>query len=406
MNNKNRFRKALSIALAVVCLLIFPAAALAADISVTADSTSVKAGDTVTVTVAVSGSHIAVADGVFTYDPAILSYISSNGGASDGYINMVSMQSGGGSSLTAIIKFAAIGAGEAVIDVSMENVLDYDGNSLGDAKAGVSITVASSGTDNGTDPGGATPTPVDISLTGVAAENVLGTDAQMYIWRSLRNISLPNGFTDRQVSYKGEYVGGAAIPDNEDIILLYLSEASGENAGYYIYNEQKNLMFPYLTLTSISAYFTFIWPDEQTAVPEGFIETMLELDDKNVPAWTAQGLGEDVFLVYVRSASGEIGFYLYNVTDRSLQRYKTVSLTEPSQTPQSTTAPAQTPAAAQQSEEEPEPQAGISVLTLVLAAVCLLLAAATVVFVMLYSKSAAKLKKQEKKGLRVKDADI
>ena len=142
MSRKRTMRRILTCVLALVLLAVFPAVAYATSISVSADSTSVKVGDTVTVTVTITAPHIAVADGVFTYDPALLSYVSSNGGASDGYINLVSLQEGGSSSLTALIKFAAIGDGDAIIDVSIESVLNYDEQSLEDAQAGVSISIA------------------------------------------------------------------------------------------------------------------------------------------------------------------------------------------------------------------------------------------------------------------------
>ena len=405
MKNKKTTRRISTALLVIAFLMVLPASALAADLDVSADATSVTEGDTITVTLTLSGSHIAVADGVFTYDPSLLSYVSSNGGASDGYINMVSMQSGGSSSLTAVIKFAAIGQGEAVIDFSIENIVDYDGNDLGQAQAGLSIAIASDGTDTGgTD--GATPTPVDISLTGVAAQNVLGTDAQMYIWRSLRSLSLPSGFTDRQVTYNDEYVGGAGIPDSEDIILLYLSETDGSNAGYYIYDESKDVLFPYITVTSISAYFTFIWPDEQTQVPDGFEEAMMEFGEKNVPAWLPPGSDGSVYLVYVRSASGEVGFYLYNAEDRSLQRYIAFADAEPETTTAPTTKPETEAEATRSDTEEPETEEGISLLALVLIAGCTVLAIAAAVFAVLYFKSSAKLKREKKRGLRVKDANL
>ena len=405
MKNKKTTRKIFTALIAIACLTVLPAAVLAADLDVSADATSVTEGDTITITLTLSDSHIAVADGVFTYDPSLLSYVSSNGGASDGYINLVSMQSGGSSSLTAVIRFAAIGEGEAVIDFSIENIVDYDGNDLGTAQAGVSIKIASDGTDTeGTD--GATPTPVDISLTGVAAQNVLGTDAQMYIWRSLRSLSLPSGFTDRQVTYNDEYVGGAGIPDSEDIILLYLSETDGSNAGYYIFDESKDVLFPYIKVTSISAYFTFIWPDEQTQVPAGFEEAMLEIGEKSVPAWLPPGSDGSVYLVYVRSASGEVGFYLYNVEDRSLQRYMAFADAEPETTPAPTTKPETTAEATQNDQQESKSEEGISLLALILIAVCTALAVATAVFAVLYFKSLAKLKREKKRGLRVKDANL
>lgn len=137
--------------IALACLLAFPAVAFAADLSVNADSTEVKVGDNVTLTVVVSGKNIAEANGSFTYDPAVLTYVSSNGGASDGYINLITMQKGGSSSLTAVIKFVASGEGNAKVKVTLDSVLDYGGQALEKNEASVKITVKEnpSATDGG-----------------------------------------------------------------------------------------------------------------------------------------------------------------------------------------------------------------------------------------------------------------
>lgn len=411
MGRKRTMRMILTCVSALVLLAVFPAVAYATGISVSADSTSVKVGDTVTVTVTITAPHIAVADGVFTYDPALLSYVSSNGGASDGYINLVSLQEGGSSSLTALIKFAAIGDGEAIIDVSMESVLNYDEQALEDVQAGVSITIAPLANDGTGETGGETAPVVDMSKTGIAANNVLGTDAQMYIWPSLRNVSLPSGFTDRQVTYNNEYVGGAGIPDNEDLLLLYLSEQDGENAGYYIYDEINNVLFPYLTVTSISAKFTLIWPGEGVEVPDGYEQTTLVISNKEMPAWTRPGGDESVYLVYARSGSGEVGFYLYNAEDRSLQRYAALYdiSPEPAATPLPTASPAPSAEPVIAPTEEEQTGAGVTIdptLLIVLIAVGCLFAAAAVVFALLYFRSKARQKKQPKKGIHIKQADI
>ncbi|MBT3319355.1 MAG: hypothetical protein HN389_06240 [Clostridia bacterium] len=404
-----KVKRILATIIVLIILAALPTLAFAADINVAADTTSVQVGDNVTVTVTVQADHIAVADGVFTYDPSLLSYISSTGGASDGYINLVSLQEGGSSSLTTVIKFAAIGDGEAIIDVSIENTLSYDGESLGSAQAGVSITVASSGDSSETD--GDTSAVLDLSQTGILAQNVLGTDAQMYIWPSLRNLSLPSGFTDRQVTYNDEYVGGAAIPDIEDILLLYLSETAGENAGYYIYDQINDVFFPYLTVTSISAKFTLLWPNESIEVPEGFEQTTLTIGERQMPAWTYPGPSESVYLVYVRSASGEVGFYLYNTEDRSLQRYdaNAQQSPEPAATPQPspTAAPTATPAPTQVADKQTDTAVKIepAILIVVLAA-CALFAVAAIVFALLYLRSSSRQKKERKKSIHIKKADL
>ena len=349
-----------------------------------------KVGDTATVTVVVSAEHIAVADGSFTYDPALLTYVSSNGGASDGAINMVAAQEGGASSLTAVIKFAAIGQGEAVVNVSMDSVLGYDEQALETAEAGVSITVAAAdAAAPGTEP---SVPPVNLAQTGVAAENVEGAAAPMYIWRSLSSLTLPSGYVDKQVTYKGEFVGGAAIPDSEDLTLLYLSEESGENAGYYIYNEEKNTLFPYYTLLSVSASYTIVKPEEGIAAPEGFEETTLVWKEKQMPAWTQKGSDGSVYLVYVRNAAGEKGFYLFSTEDESLQRYKGTPLLAPAQP---SAEPSAEPSAAPVSA--PADIGGFAIdktLFIALCGACAVLAAAVIVLVILYTSKKSRSKRR------------
>ncbi len=409
MNGRSRGRSVFAVSLALICLLAFPAVAFAAGLSVTADSTEVKVGDTVTLTVVVSGRHIAVADGSYTYDPAVLKYVSSNGGASDGYINLVSAQKGGSSSLTAIIKFVALGEGTAEIKVSMDNVLDYDGNALEDTKEGVSITVTD--TPHATE-GDTVKDPIDFSKTGVAAQNVLGAANQMYIWPSLSSLTMPAGFVDKQVDYNGEYLEGAGIPDSEDITVLYLSEAGGENAGYYIFDKEKNNLFPYLTVASVSANFTLIWPEENIEAPKGYEEAAFNWKGKDVPAWKAKDSDGTVYLVYARNGAGERGLYLYNTVDESVQRF----IAPPETGPEPTVAPTPEPT------EEPvvspgELKDGSSVtlefpIVIAAGAAGAMLLAGFLIFMTLYFKAsrgkrkAKHMAKGVNKGINVRDANI
>ncbi len=308
---------------ALLMITAVPTIALATDVFVTTDSTAVKVGDTVTLTVIVTDDHIGVASGSFTYDPALLTYDSSDGGASDGYINMVSAQEGGSSSLSVVIKLTAKAEGTAAVNVSIDNILSYDEQPLEKAEGQVSITIAAADAPPQTSDGEESDPPVDLSQTGVAAQNVTGTEAQMYVWRDLSSLTLPSGFADRQVTYAGEQVGAAAIPDSDEMILLYLSEKAGENAGYYIYNEQNSTLNPYITITSKAASFSII-PDQTVTAPEGFEETTLEWDDQSLPAWKTAESGDTVYLVYARNSKGEKGFYLFNAEDESVQRYAAV----------------------------------------------------------------------------------
>ena len=377
-------RRGLAFILALAVMLAIPTVAFATDVAVTADSTSVKVGDKVTVTVVVSAEHVAVADGVFTYDPALLSFVSGSGGAADGRINMVSAQSGGSDSLTAVIGFTALKDGEAEIAVSMNSVLGYDGQPLENAQAGASVSIAPA--DAAGQPGDNESTPpVSLSQTGVPAENVLGATAPMFVWRSLSSLTLPSGFADRQVQYGGEYVNGAAVPDSEDIILLYLSDETGDNAGYYIYSAEKNTLYPYVTITSALAEFTLLWPEESIQPPEGFEQATIIWKEREMPAWQAPG-AEDIYLVYARNAAGETGFYLFNMEDKSVQRY----MAQPAPSQDGAEEPAVSPQVPQNVPVESENAgAGILLALPVFIALCVVgvvIAAAVIVLATLYAR--------------------
>ncbi len=383
-------RRGLNMIIALAVLLAIPTVAFATDVAVSADSTSVKVGDKVTVTVVVSAEHIGVADGVFTYDPALLSFVSGSGGAADGRLNMISAQSGGSASLTAVITFAALKDGQAEVSVSMSSVLGYDGQALDAAQAGVSVTIAPA--DAAAQPGGAATPPVSLAQTGVPAENVLGTSAPMYIWRSLTSLTLPSGFADRQVQYGTEYVNGAAVPDSEDIILLYLSDEAGDNGGYYIYSADKNTLYPYVTVTSALADFTLLWPDDTVQPPQGFEKSTVTYKEREMPAWQTPG-ADGVYLVYARNAAGETGFYLYNMTDKSVQRYVTLPAASPQE---------DSPSASQQPEKTGADIMLALPLFLALCAVGVVIAAAAVVLAVLYTR---KNRPGVSRKIKVKNAD-
>lgn len=310
--------------------------------------------------------------------------------------------------MTAVVKFKALSGGTAEVYVTIEKALSYDEQSLESAEAGVSIAVT--GSAAGTT-GSESEPPADISLKGVAAKNVKGAKDDMYVWRSLSSLTLPAGFFDKQVTYNGEYVNGAAIPDSEDFTLLYLSDKAGDNAGYYVYDQKNDVLFPYLNVVSVYADFTLIWPDESVKPPAGFEETTLSWKKKDVPAWTQTGSGGTVYLIYARDSSGETGFFLYNSEDKSVQRFMAPSTaeTEPSAEP----AAAQTEKPVTEQEQKETSAITVSPAVLIAAAVgCAVLAATAALFAVLYIKASRakrvkpRIENQDDTVIRVKDADI
>ena len=389
MKGNKLFKRVFAVTAAVM-LALLPAAAFAAvEASAAADKTAVQAGDIVEVTITVAGKELAAAEGTYSYDPALLTYTESEGGASDGFISMVSAQKDGSDSLTARIKFTAAGAGNAEVTFDITKVLDYDGDEAGTAKGSVAITVQAAPAS--TEP---TPAPINYAAEGVAAVN-LTSDQPMYIWRTLENVTVPSKYTETTLDYHGETVAAAIVEDSDAPTLLYLSNAAGDVGGYYIYDTDKDTLYPYQTVNSVSKSYILLQPDGSVALPAGFSETFITIDEKPVTAWVSQDAQGDIYLLYGRNPDGEVGYYLYNPQDESLQRYAVMPArpTQPVLPEAEETAPVEEPPA-----EESVTGEGITLPRPVFYGVCGLVAALVITIIAMAVSSAREKARRKRRA--------
>ena len=389
MKGNKLFKRVFAVTAAVM-LALLPAAAFAAvEASAAADKTAVQAGDIVEVTITVAGKELAAVEGTYTYDPVLLTYTESEGGASDGFISMVSAQKDGSDSLTARIKFTAAGAGNAEVTFDITKVLDYDGDEAGTAKGSVAITVQAAPAS--TEP---TPAPINYAAEGVAAVN-LTSDQPMYIWRTLENVTVPSKYTETTLDYHGETVAAAIVEDSDAPTLLYLSNAAGDVGGYYIYDADKDTLYPYQTVNSVSKSYILLQPDGSVALPAGFSETSITIDEKPVTAWVSQDAQGDIYLLYGRNPDGEVGYYLYNPQDESLQRYAVMPArpTQPVLPEAEETAPVEEPPA-----EESVTGEGITLPRPVFYGVCGLVAALVITIIAMAVSSAREKARRKRRA--------
>ena len=385
-------RKKLLILAAVIMLL--PTVAFAAvEAEAKADKATVKEGETIEVTVTVTGEDMALAEGVFTYDPSLLKFEESDGGASDGFIAMISAEKDGSSSLTARITFTAQKAGTADVAFEIEKVLDYDGEEVGSAKANVSVSVEALPAEE------TTPSePINYAAEGVKAVNVANATEELYIWRNLENVTLPSKYVETTLEYHEETVAAISVPDSDAPTLLYLSNAAGDSGGYYIYNAEADTLYPYKTLSAVSKTYIMMPYDGSVAVPEGFSETTITVDDKTVAAWAKQDDQGAVYLIYARNPAGEVGFYIYSPEDESMQRFAVMPArpvqpdlpVEAEPTPEVETTP------------EPEP-AGFAASSTLFYAVCGVAAALAIALVIVLVSNAKKEAERKRRAAARKE---
>lgn len=348
---KHLLRKAAAL-IALLTVFSICSAALA-EFTAKADKTSVTAGDAVTVTFTVTGKKLSVAEGSFSYDPSLLSFTEGDGGASDGFFAMYSAEKNGSSSLSARVTFTALAAGEASVSFEIDSLLNYEGKAQDKASASVAISISAA-------PAEPTSPPVDYKdpAFSIKAENVYGAASDMYVWRSIENVTIPSRYSEADVEYLGETVKGAMVKDSDAPTLLYLSDASGDNAGYFVYDAARSMLYPYQTVSSASKSYILLEPDDSVTAPDGFTQTTLDIGDKTVKAWSKQDAQGDVYLVYARNPGGEIGFFYYSAADESLQRYAVLPARPEIVEPEATAAPTAAPMDGHDVETPPIPAEG------------------------------------------------
>jgi len=323
----------LSILLIALIIIVLPANAFAASASASVSSSTVKPGDTVTVTITFKDNNIGGVYGTYSYDSNILQYISDTWN-SEGKGKITLYAGPGTSSISGKITFKALKAGTAKVEFESEEILSYDLKPLSNAKTCVNITVKapSSGGSSSSNPNNSSSgntsnnkpesnteekeepqkNPVDEAIK-VTLEN-----EQLYLWKDLSSVKLPDGFKSGEAFYKTVKIQ-AAIGKNQNITLAYLTDEKGENSSFYILDNDK--LYPYITLNTTSTY-TILQLDDPSKLPDGYKETELKLGNQTVQAWQLEsGEHPDFYLLYAMNDKGKKGFYLYDQAEKTMQRY-------------------------------------------------------------------------------------
>ncbi len=152
----------------------------------------------------------------------------------------------------------------------------------------------------------------------------------MTVVEDLSEVTLPAGFTVDEVTINDKAV--ICIKNASGLKMLYLND--GETNCFYIYDSENISFTKYRTITVKGASYVLVDKPRNTAVPEGFTSTEVRINETDVPAWQASGEEfKDFYLIYVSSESGNLGFYLYDSAEDTIERYVDFgSLSEPAVT--------------------------------------------------------------------------
>lgn len=297
-----------------LCLVLpmYSMVSYAADGRVSFTDPDTKTGETVEVTCALraGGEGLQSFDVTLEYDTEYLAFESGEEGVtkeSDGVLKY-SGKSSGDTRIGFTMKFVAVKEGTTKIEVKEATGVTAGGETI-DCTNGNSTVEIAKGTKE-----------VELPVTGAADVPVTVDGVSYNLSDSFKNSDIPAGFSEVKISYEG--AERRFVQDEKGTAVLgYLVDAEGKG-NFFLYNAEDASFAAYVMVTvSPSTTIVLQKAEKGLKIPEGYQEVKLTVNDNEFPAWQDVN-NEGFYLVYaMNSNTGEKGFYRYDTTEESYQRY-------------------------------------------------------------------------------------
>ena len=316
-----------SMAVAVSVMLLLSVSVFAGTVTATGDKETAAVGDTYTVNIVIEGAEgAAVAPDVSVhYDVNRLEFVSCTGEYGGGGGGLVTINSS-----NADLTFNILSGGQADVDV----FATFDGDSEPQI---VTATVMVDGEDTAK----INENAREDTGTGIEAGTVATADGK-YVSSVFADEFMPVGFSKTTVTYEEQMVEAAQF-DMGGIVLLYVTDADGNNGNFDIYDQTTGELSDFLQISGIENRFIIaLKAGPDVSVPDGFTKATLNWNSQTLEAYAYTGeAGEaasggsdgavaggaapvdinDFFLIYAISSEGNKGWYMYDQNEGTYQRY-------------------------------------------------------------------------------------
>ena len=342
---------------AVILAIIFQTALFAfAGTTLYFSSSNVELGNNVTVTVKFSGSDIAGVQFNISYDSTVLTYKSCSGGDSASFSGgkVVSyLNSGSTLSYSVSLVFTANAVGSTTVRVTGVGVSDSNGNALGGfdgqaatlsvsspATAAPAATTAApaattkastASTTKASSPSVTTSAPAGVTAAGETTTTVITNnkvallDGKEYQFvDDSAFVDPPTGFNETYSDYAGNQILTYTSIDGSQKIVCLMDEQT--NKFFALFDDETDTFSDYILLNSANIPLIILKANEND-IPSGFTETQITIGDKTITAYESDSFKENgYYLVYALNSQGISGFYRYDKTDGTFQRFDAGSL--------------------------------------------------------------------------------
>ena len=316
-----------SMAVAVSVMLLLSVSVFAGTVTATGDKETAAVGDTYTVNIVIDGAEgAAVAPDVSVhYDVNRLEFVSCTGEYGGGGGGLVTINSS-----NADLTFNILSGGQADVDV----FATFDGDSEPQI---VTATVMVDGEDTAK----INENAREDTGTGIEAGTVATADGK-YVSSVFADEFMPVGFSKTTVTYEEQMVEAAQF-DMGGIVLLYVTDADGNNGNFDMYDQTTGELSDFLQISGIENRFIIaLKAGPEVSVPDGFTKATLNWNSQTLEAYAYTGdAGDatsggsdgavsggvapvdinDFFLIYAISSEGNKGWYMYDQNEGTYQRY-------------------------------------------------------------------------------------
>ena len=334
-----RFRRLLLAAgflLLLLVLIMIPLhTARAAGGSLTASSTNIEVGQTVTLTVTVSGSDIAGFQGTLSTGATVAALLSSTDTAtftpsSPGTYNIYAsgyIAHSDQSTENFTTNTVTITVREPEPDPTPTPTPTPTATPTATPASTPTQTQKPGSTPNpdATEPPAKTPIPEEgdkptPTPTEDARPFIRTSDGDIYVALELpKDTVIPSGSKKGSVVIKNRYVEAFSL-GGDDIYIVYTTNKAGENGQFRVYSaETETFMKPVAAAMPAKNYQLFSLSSNLTA-PDGFSHASVVIGGETIHA--LKDLNNDGFyLVLAQDETGQLDYYLYDETNQTLQRY-------------------------------------------------------------------------------------
>lgn len=307
--------------------------AYALDTRIAFSDPSVIEGNEVTVVLKISsldGGNLGNANLMLKYDNSYLEFISGNNAEGGAGAIKISAGEDGKQEWVYNLRFKALKAGETNIEVSSDEIYDVNGKSATISKKGSSkVTIAA---------GASTSTNANLSSLSVsegALEPEFNSDTTEYtmnVGADINSINISAVVAEANSSV--EISGNENLVEGENKVNINVKAADGSTSKSYTITVMKAVTSEsqasteskteksLAEITVSSKTIHVIDLDSGVKIPENMVENSIEVNGVKVKGWIDKSDGGQNFvLVYGQNSEGEKGFYVYDLKEKTIQRY-------------------------------------------------------------------------------------